>query len=92
LFLPTSSEVKYKAKATIDAFFYRFGDMLQAGLVAVGSWFSFTSTDYARLNVVAALLWFGIAMAAAREYRKRTQLAPTPITSRQSVATMRAAA
>ena len=31
LFLPTSREAKYKAKAAIDAFFMRFGDVLQAG-------------------------------------------------------------
>jgi AAA family ATP:ADP antiporter len=32
LFLPTSREAKYKAKAAIDAFFRRFSDVLQAAL------------------------------------------------------------
>ena len=36
LFLPTSREAKYKAKATIDTFFVRFGDAASAGLVAIG--------------------------------------------------------
>ncbi len=33
LFLPTTREEKYKAKAAIDTFFVRFGDVLSAGLV-----------------------------------------------------------
>jgi len=37
LFLPTSREAKYKAKAAIDAFFMRFGDVLQAGIVYAGT-------------------------------------------------------
>src|SRR5258708_4429005 len=37
LFLPTSREAKYKAKAAIDAFFKRFGDVLQAGIFFFGN-------------------------------------------------------
>ena len=37
LFLPTSREAKYKAKATIDTLFWRIGDMLQAVVVYFGS-------------------------------------------------------
>src|SRR5262249_19804763 len=33
LFLPTSREAKYKAKAAIDSFFLRLGDVLAAGMV-----------------------------------------------------------
>ena len=40
LFLPTSREAKYKAKAAIDAFFMRFGDVLQAGIVYAGHGFA----------------------------------------------------
>ena len=39
LFLPTSREAKYKAKAAIDTFFMRFGDVLQAGMVRLGAQF-----------------------------------------------------
>ncbi|HEY0252097.1 MAG TPA: Npt1/Npt2 family nucleotide transporter [Kofleriaceae bacterium] len=35
LFLPTSKEAKYKAKAAIDTFFFRMGDVLQGILVFV---------------------------------------------------------
>ena len=36
LFLPTSREAKYKAKAAIDTFFTRAGDVVSAGFVALG--------------------------------------------------------
>ena len=36
LFLPTSREAKYKAKAAIDTFFTRAGDVISAGFVALG--------------------------------------------------------
>ncbi len=39
LFLPTSREAKYKAKAAIDMFFKRAGDVLEAGIVKAGSAF-----------------------------------------------------
>ena len=89
LFLPTSEAAKYKAKATIDSFFHRFGDLLQAGLVLLGTALSFSATDYARLNILTAVVWLAVAAAAAREYRRRT--APQATLS-QSQASMRAAA
>src|SRR5262249_557747 len=36
LFLPTSREAKYKAKAAIDSFFWRMGDVASAGFVLAG--------------------------------------------------------
>lgn len=79
LFLPTSQEIKYKAKATIDSFFIRFGDLAQAGLVMAGSALSFTTADYAKLNTVVALLWLGTAALAAQEYRRRTAPVVQPV-------------
>src|SRR5204863_2386654 len=43
LFLPTSREAKYKAKAAIDAFFVRAGDVLSAGVVFAVSSLAFTT-------------------------------------------------
>jgi hypothetical protein len=37
LWLPTSREAKYKAKAAVDTFFMRGGDVLQAGIVFLGA-------------------------------------------------------
>jgi AAA family ATP:ADP antiporter len=83
LFLPTSQEVKYKAKATIDSFFFRFGDLIQAGLVMMGSALAFSPADYAKLNAVVALLWLGTAALTAREYRRRTAPVPEPVRLRR---------
>ena len=71
LFLPTSREAKYKAKAAIDAFFMRFGDVLQAGVVFAGTALGFAIQAFAALNVAFTVLWFFIAAALAREYRRR---------------------
>ena len=71
LFLPTSREAKYKAKAAIDAFFMRFGDVLQAGIVYAGTALGFVLSAFAALNVAFTVIWFFIAAALAREYKKR---------------------
>jgi AAA family ATP:ADP antiporter len=70
LFLPTSREAKYKAKAAIDTFFMRFGDVLQAGIVALGSYLGFGFTHYSILNIVFTLLWLYLVSQIAREHRR----------------------
>jgi AAA family ATP:ADP antiporter len=70
LFLPTSREAKYKAKAAIDSFFWRTGDMLQAGIVWVGTSLSMTVRGYAGLNIVLITIWLCIVIAIYREHRK----------------------
>jgi AAA family ATP:ADP antiporter len=75
LYLPTSREAKYKAKATVDTFFVRTGDALQALLVYLGSSAGLAVTGFAIMNVFFAFLWFGIAGAIYREHKKITQQA-----------------
>ena len=72
LFLPTSREAKYKAKAAIDAFFKRFGDVLQGGIVYLGTSLGFRVPAFAALNLGFTLIWFVIAAALSREYRRRS--------------------
>jgi AAA family ATP:ADP antiporter len=73
LFLPTSREEKYKAKQAIDSFFVRFGDVLSAGLVYAGStWLSLGVTGFARVNVVLALIWAGLAFLVGQGYLRKT--------------------
>jgi AAA family ATP:ADP antiporter len=72
LFLPTSRDAKYKAKQAIDSFFVRFGDMLQALVVFVGTSLAFAVRHYAMLNVVLVIVWLAVALAIAREHRKLT--------------------
>jgi AAA family ATP:ADP antiporter len=70
LFLPTSREAKYKAKAAIDTFFMRFGDVLQAGLVRLGAQFHLAFSGFAWINVGLTLVWLFAVTRLAREHRR----------------------
>jgi AAA family ATP:ADP antiporter len=92
LFLPTSREAKYKAKAAIDAFFMRFGDVLQAGVVYLGTALGFVVSSFAALNLAFTVLWILVAAALAREYKKRSNQPPRPeITMERPVSVGRSA-
>ena len=70
LFLPTSREAKYKAKAAIDTFFWRVGDMLQGGVVLVGTWLAFTARHFAWINIVLVSVWLVLIVGIYREHKK----------------------
>jgi ATP:ADP antiporter, AAA family len=70
LFLPTSREAKYKAKAAIDTFFMRFGDVLTAGIVALGATMQWAFQGFAWLNVAFTLVWLWVVSRLAAEHKK----------------------
>jgi len=70
LFLPTSRAEKYKAKAAIDTFFMRFGDVLQAGIVKAGTELSVGFAGFAWFNVAMTVGWLWIASRLGREHRR----------------------
>lgn len=70
LFLPTSRESKYKAKAAIDTFFMRGGDVIQAGIVTLGSELQMATAGFAWLNVGFTLAWLWIASRLEKEHRR----------------------
>jgi ATP:ADP antiporter, AAA family len=72
LFLPTSREAKYKAKAAIDTFFARAGDALSGGLVYLGTLIGVTLAAFAWFNVAACAIWMVVAARVAREHRRKT--------------------
>ena len=72
LFLPTSREAKYKAKAAIDTFFTRAGDVVSAGFVAVGQVTGLGVPAFAGLNVALTGVWLWVAGQIAKEHRKKT--------------------
>jgi ATP:ADP antiporter, AAA family len=72
LFLPTSREAKYKAKAAIDSFFWRMGDLVSAGLVFVGSLLHLATPAFAAVNFVLALAWVWVVVRIASEHRALT--------------------
>ena len=76
LFLSTSREAKYKAKAAIDTFFKRAGDVLQAGIVLAGTALAFGIKGFLAVNLVMILLWLAVAFGIARSHRRRAEQEP----------------
>ncbi len=82
LFLPTSRAAKYDGKLAIDTFFWRFGDLIQAGAVYLGiQVFGWQTRGFALMSAGLAVLWLVVAVLVARAYRrtvteKQTNAAP----------------
>jgi AAA family ATP:ADP antiporter len=75
LYLPLSAAKTYEGKTTIDAFFWRFGDLLQAGAIYVGlNWFSFKLEHFAIVNMVLAMIWLWVAWQISRYYTGKEKL------------------
>jgi AAA family ATP:ADP antiporter len=73
LLLPTSREAKYKAKAAIETFCVRLGDVLQAGIIFVGTrMLHLTVAGFAAITIVVTGLWTLVAAALYREHKKRS--------------------
>ena len=71
LFLPTSREEKYKAKAAIDTFFVRFGDLASFGAVyAATVWLSFGRAGVAVINIVLVAVWLLLAIGISVHHRR----------------------
>jgi AAA family ATP:ADP antiporter len=78
LYLITSREEKYKAKAAIDTVFVRMGDVLSAATVALGSnLLAFKLENYAQLNVAFAIIWILMAVLIVHEHKKRSTALPS---------------
>ena len=70
LFLPTSRDAKYKAKAAIDTFFVRFGDVLSACVVFIGTRFILQTESFALINAAVVVVWLLLVTVIRREYAK----------------------
>lgn len=69
LFLPLSAAEKYQSKIAIDAFFWRFGDLIQAAAVYIGlNFLDFEVKQFAIMNMGLALLWLALARQIGRHY------------------------
>lgn len=62
LFLPTSRDAKYKAKAAIDTLFVRLGDLASTGLVFVGARAGMSIVGYVLANLLVSVAWIWIAL------------------------------
>jgi ATP:ADP antiporter, AAA family len=72
LYLPVSREAKYKAKAAIDTFCTRLGDVVSAGCAVGGTAIGMGLAGFAWLNVALTVVWLFIAGQIAREHRRKT--------------------
>lgn len=70
LWLPTTPEAKYKAKAAVDTFFVRFGDVLAAGVVWLGTSLALSPRMFAAANVAVVGAWIVLAVAVGRERQR----------------------
>jgi AAA family ATP:ADP antiporter len=69
LFLPTSRDAKYKAKAAIDTFVVRAGDVGSAALVWFGTQLALGVQGFAVVNVCIGLLWLMLIVRLGRRHR-----------------------
>ncbi len=74
LYLPTSRESKYKAKAAIDTFFVRIGDVIAGiGLVyLLTEVMKLDVTAFAVINVALAIVWFVLILRVGKLHDERT--------------------
>ncbi len=69
LYLPTSREAKYKAKAATDTFFVRTGDMLQSAVVYGGTTVGLSVAGFAAVNLVFVGVWLVLALFIFRQHK-----------------------
>lgn len=71
LFLPVGRTETYEGKTAIETFFWRFGDLLAAGLVFLGSSVLDAGVSgFALGNMLIVGAWLGVAVLIGREYRR----------------------
>jgi AAA family ATP:ADP antiporter len=71
LWLPTTVEMKYKGKPTIDSLFARVGDGLAAATALVGVHVLTASTrTYFAVNVSLVVVWLALAAVVIREHSR----------------------
>lgn len=84
LWLPTTREMKYKAKQAVDTFFVRMGDVASGAWVVVGaSMLGLGVRGFAITNTVLVVIWLYLAWAIVREHRA---LVPEPVEERRGEA------
>ena len=71
LWLPTTAEMKYKAKPEIETFFVRFGDGLAAVTILVGvHLFTLSTQSFFVINAALVVAWLLIASVVVHEHRR----------------------
>lgn len=80
LYLPVPAHAKHESKVATDTFFWRFGDLLQGGIVFAGlNWFGFEIRHFAALNLLLAAVWVVVVWQLGRRYSACTGTPPLPL-------------
>ncbi len=70
LYLPLSAAHKFEGKTAIETFFWRLGDLIQAGVIFAGlHWLNFVPRDFALMNMFLAAIWFWVAIRLGQLYK-----------------------
>lgn len=79
LWLPTTKDMKYRAKQAVDTFFIRMGDVGSAILVAgLIGYAELGLQAFAAVSAVLALVWLGVAWLLLKERDARLQTDDKP--------------
>jgi ATP:ADP antiporter, AAA family len=71
LWLPTTREMKYKAKQAVDSFFVRMGDVASGAWVVVGAGvLGLEIRGFAVTNVLLVVLWLWLGVSIVRMHRE----------------------
>jgi AAA family ATP:ADP antiporter len=78
LYLPLGTSHKYEGKTAIETFFWRLGDLIQAGVIFAGlHWFVFGVEQFALLNMALALVWLLVALRLGVLYKQQAKAQST---------------
>jgi hypothetical protein len=73
---PEKSWLERVLSETIDAFFWRAGDLLQAVVAFAGTRVGLQTPHYTALNLPFVGVWLALAVGIAREHRRFTAADP----------------
>jgi AAA family ATP:ADP antiporter len=74
LWLPTTREMKYRAKQAVDTFFVRMGDVSSAVVVYIGAGLlAWEVRAFAIVNLVVVVVWLFVAFAILRENKRLSE-------------------
>ena len=72
LYLVVPRDAKYRAKAVVDTFLVRFGDVCAAMAIWIGVRLGLPTRAFATLNVLLAVVWVVVAWRVAAIHRARS--------------------
>lgn len=79
LWLPTTKEMLYQAKPTVDTLFVRLGDGMAALTILIGTRvFSLENTGFVVINIALVLVWISISTYLHHEHRRWLRNAARP--------------